>query len=357
MPEEIERVFSNRRGQSIPKEGLSKKDLLRESLLMGYGSFPYKVLDKRYEACESFNIFKGKQRIINPIDFKYASLLKYTFGLEFETSMGYVPEEFILRDGLIPLRDGSITGIEYSTVILEGANGLNLLKQEVETLKKYTAFNKECSLHIHLGGFPLRAKKTFNLYKICWILQQNRQITNLVPKYTLQSGKYKKNGKDYCISLPEYRCFEDLYHALVGKEFEGSFRQPHPQDPDRGHKWQIHTRYYWLNFINFLCYNVNKTIEFRLLRPTFNIKKIMNWIYIFNAILMYAEKVEDANKLEIDLTLDTIVDSVYPKEFADLLKLEIIKLGIEVENQTRNEDYNGSCLQFENVLFPEDKLL
>jgi hypothetical protein len=60
--------------------------------------------------------------------------------------------------GLIPLRDGSITGIEFSTVVLQGNEGLNLLKQQVEALNANTIFDKDCSLHIHFGGLNLTVK-------------------------------------------------------------------------------------------------------------------------------------------------------------------------------------------------------
>ena len=78
-------------------------------------------------------------------------------GFEFETSAGIIPEEIALRDGLVPLRDGSISGLEYSSVVLTPDNdGLSLLKQQLETLRQYTSFNKECALHIHFGKFPMK---------------------------------------------------------------------------------------------------------------------------------------------------------------------------------------------------------
>lgn len=350
-------IFSNIRGSFINSKDFSEEDLISEVNLLGAGEFPYKELERKYEACESFKIFDNKQHVVNEVKFPHADLLKYTFGLEFETSMGYIPEELIFRDGLIPLRDGSISGLEYSTVVLNGNDGLNLLKQEIGSLRQYTAFNKECSLHIHFGGYPLRSRKLFNLYKVCLYLQESGQLQRLVPEYTFKSSKYKKSGKDYCNKLPIYDSFEDLYYALVGTQFDGSFRTPHPADPDRHHKWNIHTRYYWVNFINFMCYDVNKTIEFRLLRPTFNLRKIQDWIYIFNAILLYSEKLVDGNKIPLGLRLKDIFNEVYPADFAKTLSLEVKKLEVEKDNQTRNEDYCGSCLQFEDMLFNSADLL
>ena len=46
--------------------------------------------------------------------------LPYTFGIEFETAGGFLPQHRLYELGLIPLRDGSITGIEFATVVLKG---------------------------------------------------------------------------------------------------------------------------------------------------------------------------------------------------------------------------------------------
>ena len=79
---------------------------------------------------------------------------------------------------------------------------------------------------------------------------------------------------------------------FTGRSYFGSFVQPHPNDLTRERKWQIPQRYHMCNFVNMFCYNVNKTIEMRFLAPTYNLEKILTWLYIFNAILIYAETKE-----------------------------------------------------------------
>ena len=74
----------------------------------------------------------GKSTLIKIIlgkDSKYQGEIK----LSPSVKIGYIPQEICYRDGLIPLRDGSISGLEYSTVILKGNKGINLLQQQVET--------------------------------------------------------------------------------------------------------------------------------------------------------------------------------------------------------------------------------
>lgn len=233
-------VYSNNRGMYISAIDVPEEIIVKEMYTKGAGRFPYKF-DKRYEACENFNIFLGKQRIINP-DKSYllSEFIKYSFGLEFETSQGYIPEDICFRDGLIPLRDGSIAGVEYSTVVLSGNNGIALLEQQLNTLKKYTDFNKECSLHIHFGGFPLNKEKLFNLYILCKHMEN--ELSRLVPTYTFHTSEYKANHKDYCNKLPVYRNFDQMYEHLVGRKFFNDFTQPHPNDIRREAKWRIPTR-------------------------------------------------------------------------------------------------------------------
>lgn len=256
--------------------------------IMGVQQYPYSIA-REYEAVNHLDLFKKSATVIAPTRDPLGDVLKYTYGLEFETSMGVVPEEKCFRDGLIPLRDGSISGNEYSTIVLNGNTGLSLLKQEVETLKKYTIFNQDCALHIHMGGFPVERKALFVLYQIVWYLE-NHRYDGLIPPDSFNTAKYKGTGKDYCKRLPENNDFNSIFNYFTTLNYFGSLEQPHPSDPQRDRKWQINGRYYALNLINMFCYKGPKTIEFRFLRPSFNYRKIRFWIAVFNAILLYAEK-------------------------------------------------------------------
>lgn len=339
-------VFSKCRGMYFPPCCMTPLSCRREQLIKGQEEFPY-VIEKHYEAIENFNIFKNKQIIKNnTTHYKLSNYLKYTFGLEFETSQGYVPEDICFQDGLIPLRDGSISAPEYSTVVLEGNNGIALLYQQLETLKEYTDFNKECSLHVHLGGYPLKSDKIYNLYKTCYILQS--ELTRILPSLTFYSSEYKNNKKDYCKKLPFYTSFDKMYQQLVGRPFYGDFTQAHPNDIERKRKWNVITRYYFVNFINALCYNVNKTIEFRFLRPTYNFKKILLWLYIFNAILEYSEKYYSENE---EITLSNIINKCYPEGLRNELCVGIEKLYCLTLNQHSNGDYIGAEVWMEDRMF------
>ena len=352
-------TFSNATGYYIITRQYSTERLNKHIYIKGQGNFPYSF-KKYYEALESFVLFHNKQEIISKTNFNLSKYLKYTFGLEFETSCGYIPENICFRDGLIPLRDGSISGIEYSTVVLNGNDGLNLLKQQTDTLSKYTYFNKECALHIHLGGYPVNQKAIFTLYSLCILLE--RHLLSFIPRYSFQTSLYKKTQKDYCNTLPRVDNFNDLYEMIANQKYKGSLTDPHPYDVERNHKWECHSRYVWCNLLNMVCFDKCKTVEFRFLRPTFNFNKIYLWLAIFNAILMYAEmlfkKIEDKSDSEIinflhkeNINFETIINSVYPKRFADNVIQGINKLSIIIVNQDHNEDFCGRDTFFDDELF------
>lgn len=304
---------------------------------------------KNYEARCSFDIFENRQFLVNPeINFKLAPHLKYTFGLEFETATGTIPEDICFRDGLIPLRDGSITGNEYSTVVLSGNYGLNLLKQQINTLKDYTYFDKNCSLHVHIGGFKLCPEVLWNIYKNCLYLQN--ELVCRLPQLTFRTSEYKDTHKDYCNLLSNMDSFEKMYKYMVGYPYLGSLNEPHPKDIERERKWNVNKRYFWVNFINALCYSGGKTIEFRFLRPTYNFNKIIFWLYIFNAIILASEQGIFVKSLQ-DLT------KLYPSDIRNDLIENIAKVRLCSEIQSSMRDYIGERTDVENRIFDTDELI
>jgi len=345
-------VYNNATGTEFLDFNVPIKQLVIAKYTKTSG-YPYSFA-KKYEAVENFNLFKGKQHVVEDIPFPISKYVKYTFGLEFETSVGIIPEELCFRDGLIPLRDGSISGNEYSTVVLSGNKGFNLLYQQLKTLRKYTRFDKECSLHIHLGGFPLIPEKILSLYNLCYALQKELQM--VLPKYTFYTSRYKASQKDYCKLLPSaFDTFDKYYSAFVGRKFLGDLHQGHPNDVERARKWQIHERYYWANLLNLICYKVNKTMEFRMLRPTYNLEKILFWIYIFNAIMQFAEKHNVTSKAA--LNMEHVLNDIYPTELATKLMYDFYKCEVCSDVQTSLNDYIGSRLEIEEEFFEKDKII
>lgn len=270
----------------------------------GRGRFPYYSIRRRYDAESSLHIMHPIKE--NDKYYKNPDVLKLlggTFGIEFESNGGYIPEHECFRNGLIPLRDGSISGIEYATNIMSPtAEGFSQLRRQCDSLHKYTGYDKECSLHIHFGGYPMLKDPRFIFALYYTGVKLQNALSGYLPEYTFKTSLYKNSGKDYCNALPMLQSFGEVYSFLSeGTSFLGSLTAPHPNDSRHEAKWNVHSRYYWMNLINLCFYKSPKTIEFRFLRPSHNYNKIVNWIFIMNAIILFAQKVVE----ECDTTPDS----------------------------------------------------
>lgn len=271
-------------------------------------SFPYDSKGSIEKITRTF------QNYYKPVISKNANLIgeslkDYTFGLEFETSVGIIPNSKINFLPLIPLRDGSIGGIEYATIPLKGPIGVQALVDSVDELKRRTAFNDDCSLHVHIGGMPRTVEFILAFYKTISLLQND--IFSLFPVYKKYNfGVKRKNYSapfpfeeinfkmDPVINYTDKKAliknFEPLFIYLSGgmsfAEYGSDLSKVvnHPQDPQGNAKWNIKHRYSFVNLIP-LIFGNHQTIEFRIHTPTYNINKIVNFLMINTYIIDYVK--------------------------------------------------------------------
>lgn len=317
--------------------------------------YPYQKINRVYGAADHLKTFtKSVNNYLKQLPspkLAFEQLCPFTFGLEYETSTGVIPEEECFMKGLIPLRDGSITGNEYTTTVLNGNKGLQLIHEQINILNQYTEFNKDCAVHIHFGKYPLQPNAILILNNLCAILTD--QLLTVTPAYTFYTHRYKANGKDYCKPLDWYNSFEQMYKDLTSMTYYGDLHQPHPADPNKQAKWNIHTRYKMCNFINLLCYNGGKTVEFRFLKPTKNEHLLYFWLYMLNAIMLFALKNQHLSPKEFyckysSICLTDIINAVYPVDIALSMNKAIQDLSIIRQNQRNNGDNCGEQIHFEN---------
>lgn len=344
---------------------IKEEDRLNALYSYGIDNYPYNI-NREYEAHHNIDLMEESVRsdiyeLINGAD-----QLCYSFGVEFETAAGYIPESDCYDLGLIPLRDGSISGIEYATIPLYGEEGLSLLHEQIKTLKKHTITNKDCSIHIHFGGFPVKPSTVFTFALLWYNLQYD--LLKYIPDYSYDTDNFKSNGKSYCGVTNQFASFKELYKFYTDESYMGDMYQPHPRDLEKRAKWNIKQRYYNVNFINMLCYNKAKTLEFRFLTPTYSFEKLKTFIFIFNAILKFAETIDKQcltednikeiiyklKKLNL-LTIVEVINSVYDKSLSKELNMLLEKLKILKYNQSVVGDYCGSRLDIEERLFVDGK--
>lgn len=192
----------------------------------------------------------------------YAPLLEnLSFGLEFETTKGYIPNRILNKYGLIPLRDGSISGIEYVTVPMEGEKGLQCTADILNVLKERTEYNDDtCSLHLHLGNLPRTKEFILAFFKVGMKIQDEMfQMFPLYKKYN-----YHIKNKNYSAPLPTFEILSELDPVITSENIDNNFGVlyrylsmgqdfksigndinnivGHPADPNGNQKWNVRTR-------------------------------------------------------------------------------------------------------------------
>ena len=293
----------------------------------------------------------------------YAPLLEnLSFGLEFETTKGHIPDRVLNQYGLIPLRDGSISGIEYVTVPMEGEKGLQCTVDILKELKKRTSYSDEtCSLHLHLGNIPRTKEFILAFFKVGMKIQDEMfQMFPLYKKYN-----YHIKNKNYSAPLPTFEIlsqldpiidsrnidenFGVLYKYLsMGQDFKSVGNSldnvlSHPADPNGNQKWLIKPRYFLYNVIP-LIFGNKQTIEFRIHTPTYDINKILPFIFMNSLIVNFIIRNQDSilsnknilnnyNLLDILLTQIDMHDISNRNQFRDLMYDYIGKRKNYCENQ------------------------
>jgi len=285
----------------------------------------YRNLDFRYNAAadnSSFLKIRGfydKFQPAVPMRTQEVSKLLFgkSFGIEFETRGGTIPEKFLGKLGIVPLKDGSLRlpdgkePYEYTTVPFYGAKGLETVKYICEELNKRCIFDDNCSLHVHLGNVKFDKLSIIAYYILIQNIQE--ELYSIFPQYKRDEVKYLNKPKAYNAPLPNIglltnSIYKKKYtsHHEFNAEVDSSFSKiieyltkggtkewpgwdsDRPTHPLGNTKWNLN-RYFLVN-INSLVFSSTRTIEFRLSSPTFNFTKVTNWLFICAAIITYAEK-------------------------------------------------------------------
>lgn len=258
-----------------------------------------------------------------------------SFGMEFETNNGTLPQNVMEFCGLVPLKDGSLRlngGIEpyeYATVPMRGAKGLQALANSVFFLKHYCTFDTNCSLHVHIGGIRKDKINILSLYNLCYRIQN--ELFDMVPKYKrdpilylgnrLPNGDSRKNYAQPLPGLPQRENWKESFDDLFTIN-SGGFKlcqevhvgSKHPQGKQ---KWNHNFRYSAIS-LQHLLFDNGETVEFRLHPMSLSITNVANWLALCVAIIRYAEtNSHQILKMEKTITLESIVDG-YATEFGTM---------------------------------------
>jgi len=244
-----------------------------------------------------------------------------TFGCEIETSVGSIPEHLLHELGVFPLHDGSITGHEYVTPVLNGPGLLRRLELIFDNCIENTRANEFCSLHYHIGNVSTEKAFLVAFYQLYYRLQG--ELDSLNPLYKRDATYFatKREGKDHCKVLPNlelnlftaegaFKELLDLYHEGHPAKFDNEKKLYIHFKKDRP-KWEQMGRYYSLNYLPTL-FDSKRTIEFRVAAGTVNKYRALNWLFIYNAMLTYCETNESRiMKSREKILLTDVLQEVY----------------------------------------------
>lgn len=298
--------FSIKKGVYYSK---SAEKLLNDYVMnVDYKRKGYSIEENEKEFNDKIKLYADYKPTINKNIRSFTKLLgkDLSFGLETETCSGHLPDHIQYRTGTVICRDGSlaipgtdIIGAEYVTVPMKGVKGVANIQYLMTELQKFCKLDLKCSMHIHFGGISTDRAYLLALYNLCFQIQND--IFKMFPYYKTNPEGVK--GKNYNqkitnlfkhVEFFDYKnyintCYKRLFHFLSGGIYPNNkFNRKDKHHPS-GSKWNITSRYYWVNFNNAI-FSKRNTIEFRLHTPTLNYMKTIIWLYICNAILRFAEK-------------------------------------------------------------------
>jgi len=274
-------------------------------------TLPYNFRDSLPQAIKYYNSYKYQQdeeldNFLNKSGIR-SLLSKYTFGVELETTAGMIPEHICKNLGVRPVRDGSITGLEYVTIPLSGEKGIYALKEIVESIIKYTDSDFSCSMHIHVGGIPRTPEFITAMYKFAYYFQDN--VYKMFPRYKEVNDGVKRQcytapldsmlmtKLNFKAKSPE-QIKEDLqkivYHLSGKHEAYKDFIplemiDTHPSDPNQSSKWHMKERYKWLNLIPIIFTN-KQTIEYRTYTVPDTVEKAISFLLMSLLITDYVSR-------------------------------------------------------------------
>lgn len=367
----------------------SEKSQLEQTFL-NFSESVYKNLKINYNASSLSDTFEkilynyfslSKYRSLTRDSYNIAKLLKgLSIGIEFETIGGRIREQDLSLLGVVPLRDGSIKGFEFTTIpygmknsflnqtdTVELAKDLISLKKLCKELSEKTIIDNTCSMHLHIGN--ARKDKLFliALYMLSYKIQE--ELFLFQPKFKEDSPKYLGTQKNYCQKLDHLNLFDncifdkssvlktnycdnvDLHFNKIFKFLSGGYdigskfnrkNYNHPYS----RKWERTARYHWINLVN-TVFSRSGTIEFRLHSSTLNFTKVLNWILICAAIVKYTEShIKEIVSGSIkDIDLNTILLG-YSNNFRD--KKGVNTYGLFIYN------YLSSYIKDRKMYFKEE---
>ena len=183
---------------------------------------------------------------------------------------------------------GEYEGYEIVTPVLEGQTGFNQLHKLLLTIQDINQnasrlgeapvfrINRSCGLHVHWGVSDWRIKHFRNLYK--------RYLKFETAIDSIMAPSRRRNNNEYCGSLLS-RLNNYVEHGDEGNP-EVIFKRIDQSRTASQIRNLFNTRYMKLNIESFWNHG---TIEFRHHSGTFDVTKVIAWVFLTGAMVRAAD--------------------------------------------------------------------
>ena len=279
--------------------------------------------------------YPGKSPIYNPSRWdavvsrtcKDVGGLKYTFGLEIETSQGMLPgplaEELMVKI----VGDRSIGAGEYVSPVLHGDKGIEYIKKLCEALAAYTFVDNRCGIHFHVGGMEgvknvedVNFTRHFAINSIKLGAQIEEELYKSLPPSRSPNLKHCHSIKRWGdINEENWRQY---LAAFVFGEYEENWKKPWSfanysyGTPGMSRNDKVDTwcpgRYKWLNLVHILTRSSFQTCELRIFAGSTNFDKIYNYLLTSMAFVWFVEN-RPALIQKGNVTLSLMFDEAFKK--------------------------------------------
>jgi len=277
---------------------------------------------------------KIKYGIISPT-YLLTDGLRYTYGIEIETSEGLVTPKTLEGINVKAVYDGSVYtddgekafGGEYVTGVLRGDTGMLQLKKLLRVLSTRTKVNSTCSVHVHVGGINFTKENVVFLWKVAHVLE--KELYSIMPR-SRANRDHCRPMSDASISVKPKK--GETYEEMIDKTFTKIFKKVslgrekskvlnkkfnHPAGHSCGYNTST-PRYWWVNFVPAM-FNLkgmsNYTIEYRMMGATLDFEKVKNWILICMAMVYMAENEKRYIMSNANFTIKDILQIAFPKKW------------------------------------------
>ena len=196
-----------------------------------------------------------------------------TYGIELETSKA-VSESMI--SVFSEVHDGSITGKEYVSPILQGDEGLQKIREFCyNAVKAKAEVDNACGYHVHIGSGHLNFQQIKNVW---WLYKYFEPVFYaMLPK---SRSKQAGSGSCWCAPINDMFTFKQIENCENNRDLMRLYYNFRHNDEERMQDHAKGNRYANQRYrsINLHSHWYRGTIEFRGHSGTLDSRKTINWL-------------------------------------------------------------------------------